>query len=216
MPTPFISPIYSPNAITGAILAGGLGRRFNSQDKAFLPLGEKPLIAHVLDRLTPQTATLIINANGDLERFRGYALPVLADQRPQFLGPLAGIETILAAVSTPWVLTVPVDTPFIPHQLACKLLHSMGEKPRPVTVSSQERIHYAVCLWPKDLLPEISKALDDGALQLKEWFAKHDHGILNFPLDDQNRDPFFNINTYQELEIAQYFAQQDNLKEVTS
>src|SRR5437899_2503797 len=116
--------------IVGLLLAGGLSRRMGVGDKALRPLGERTLLDHVIDRMRPQVAALVLNANGDPARFAGFGLPVVADSVPDFAGPLAGILAGLdwAAANRPdcrLVASVATDAPFLPASLVTRLAGGM-------------------------------------------------------------------------------------------
>src|SRR4051812_10588405 len=104
----------------GLILAGGLARRMGGGDKARIEIGGVAILSRVIERMTPQCTRLILNANGDRSRFADTGLPVIADDVPDFAGPLAGILAGLDwaaahAPDTPTIASVPGDCPFLPH-----------------------------------------------------------------------------------------------------
>ncbi|MBV9219614.1 MAG: molybdenum cofactor guanylyltransferase MobA, partial [Methylobacteriaceae bacterium] len=138
----------------GVILAGGLARRMGGGDKCLLPIAGRPMLAHVVERLAPQCARLVLNANGDPGRFAAYGLPVVADDVSGFAGPLAGILAGLdwAATEAPglaWVVSVAADTPFVPVDLVARL-HAgrKAEKADLACASSAGRTHPVNALWP--------------------------------------------------------------------
>jgi molybdenum cofactor guanylyltransferase len=115
----------------GVVLAGGLARRMGGGDKPLRLLGGVPMLDHVLRRITPQVAAMIVNANGDPARFASHGLPVVADGLPDHPGPLAGILAALDWAAEhrpglPWVVSVPGDAPFIPHDLVARLHAARG------------------------------------------------------------------------------------------
>lgn len=191
--------LFSP---TGLILAGGLSRRMQGQEKALITLAGRPLLAHVLDRLTPQVTDVVINANGDAGRFASFGRRVIADHRPGFCGPLAGIEAALLALEeTDYLLSVPIDTPFLPLDLAerlCAVAQAKGDT-KPVVVQGGERVHPVMALWPKAVLPRISAALDARRFKLQDWFRQTPHHML--PIREE--DLLFNINTQDDLRQAE-------------
>ncbi|MBF0153751.1 MAG: molybdenum cofactor guanylyltransferase MobA [Magnetococcales bacterium] len=192
----------NPATVPGMILAGGLSRRMSGQEKAFLDLGGKTLLARTLASLQEQVTVWAINANGDASRFTACGIQVIPDRRPEFLGPLAGIETALALVTAPWVFVVPIDLPFLPGNLVQELCVAAKDATRPVTVASGGRLHPTVGLWPRQLLPQVTQALDAGRLAMGEWFAHHPHRVVEFPCREDTPDPFFNINTPDDLVMA--------------
>src|SRR3954449_10029995 len=111
----------------GLLLAGGLSRRMGGGDKALRRLGRRTLLDHVIDRIRPQVAGLVLNANGDPGRFASFGLPVVADSVPDFAGPLAGILAGLDWAGAhrpdcPDIVSVPTDAPFLPRDLVARLL----------------------------------------------------------------------------------------------
>ena len=133
-------------AVAGLILAGGQATRFGGADKAFIQLGGRPLLDHVVRRLTPQVSELAISANGHPARFAAYGLPVLPDD-PAFhdCGPLTGVLSGLrwaAMQKKEFLLTAPVDTPFLPVDLCARLL------PGPAVALQDGRLQPLIALWP--------------------------------------------------------------------
>ena len=138
--------------IVGVVLAGGLGRRMGAVEKPLVQLAGKTLIQHVLDRATPQCGHMVINANGDTGRFQAYNLPVVADSVEENPGPLAGILAGLdwAALHQPnatHVLSLPGDAPFIPHDLAQRLVQGLGKDSYLARAHSFGRRHPVVGLY---------------------------------------------------------------------
>ncbi|MBO3760709.1 molybdenum cofactor guanylyltransferase MobA [Ciceribacter sp. L1K22] len=190
------------------ILAGGLSRRMG-QDKATVSLAGKPLVGHVIDRLLPQARTLAINAPAPLD------LPyrMLPDTRSDRPGPLAGILAAMresARCGLPHVLTVPVDTPFLPTDLSERL----GAKAAPgciAVASSAGRSHPVVALWPSALAEDLELWLADPQNRKVTTFqARHPSIVVEFPLrEDPARplDPFFNVNNADDLARAEQIVE---------
>ena len=182
------------------ILAGGQGTRLGGVDKAFVTLAGRPLLEHLLARLQPQVAAIAISANGDPARFAAHCLPVLADVGFAGKGPLAGIAAGLAwaaAQGATALLSLPVDTPFIPPDLAARLA------PAPAVAVWQGRQHHLVALWPVDLLPELIVFLGrPGAYKVRDALALRATRQVVFEAPD---DPFQNINTPADLAAAENF-----------
>jgi len=149
--------------IHAVILAGGEGRRMGRADKALLPLAGRTLVAHAIARVAPQVSAVAISANGDPARFAGSGLPVLADARP--LGPLSGILAGLdwaAGQGAGALLSVPVDAPFLPADLAMRLAEAASAD-APAFATSGGRPHPVVALWPVALAAPLAAFLDSGA-----------------------------------------------------
>jgi molybdopterin-guanine dinucleotide biosynthesis protein A len=189
-------------AVPAMILAGGLSRRMGGGDKCLLPLGGRPVLAHLIERIRPQVAALALNANGDATRFAGFGLPVVADDAADFAGPLAGILAALnwarrAHPSASAVLTVPADTPFLPRDLAARL----AEAGAPSVAASAGRNHPVAGLWRLDGEAALRKALrEEGLRRVEAWIARLRPAVVEFAADPI--DPFFNINTPEDLARA--------------
>jgi molybdopterin-guanine dinucleotide biosynthesis protein A len=193
--------------VGAVVLAGGQGRRMGGVDKALVPLGGRPLIAHVLARLAPQCPVIAISAAGDPARFAGFGLPVVADATYDFAGPLAGILAGLdaaAAAAPPFdlVLSVPVDTPALPRDLVARLMAArQAEQAEVAMAASAGRPHPAVALWPIGCREDLRRALAAGerqgrAVAQRYRLAVADWSALPF-------DPFLNINTPADLAGAE-------------
>ena len=119
--------------VTGLVLAGGLGRRMSADgagvDKGLALLGGRPMVAHVIDRLAPQVGTLLINANRNADRYAAFAHPVIPDAIEGYAGPLAGLHAGMRAAATPWIVTAPCDSPFLPEDLVARLWHARQGAP---------------------------------------------------------------------------------------
>ena len=202
----------SPVRITGLILAGGLARRMGADvNTAFLPLAGRPLLAHVLERLSPQVEQIVISTNSELERFAAFGLPIITDLRVGHQGPLAGVEAAFAGTEADWILSVAVDLPFLPAQLLDKMREPLQymSTHEPVVAMSGGQHHYVVALWPRSVVNQLSAALTNGAFSLRDWFQCHPHRTVMFAFADNEPDPFFNINRPAELQVAEalYLAQ---------
>jgi len=127
----------------GIILAGGKSSRMGGGDKCLLPLTGRPILAHVIERLKPQVAELIISANGDPARFSAFGLPVVEDRLGGYAGPLAGLER--ARTNRPesrFAITAASDTPFLPADLVDRLCSASGEgAPNLAVARSADGLH---------------------------------------------------------------------------
>jgi molybdopterin-guanine dinucleotide biosynthesis protein A len=189
--------------IFGVILAGGEGRRMGRVDKAFVQLAGRPLIAHVLDRLEPQVDRVLISANGDPARFAGFGCAVVADAAPQ--GPLSGILSALTAAAplgATYVVSTPVDTPFLPGDLVPQLLLAAESSSEGLAYASDATgDHPATALWPVGLAPALAAFLAEGEAKVTRFTAAHGATRATFP------DPraFLNLNTPEDLARAEAF-----------
>ena len=201
----------------GVILAGGLSRRMGGGDKALLPLGGSTLLGHVIERLRPQVAGLALNANGDPDRFSGFGLPVLADSIPDYAGPLAGVLAAMdwaAGNGSELVVTAAADTPFFPDHLVSALRSAAYTQETPLAMAMTQgpggRLlrHPTFGLWSVALRDDLRAALQDGVRKVIEWTARH--GCAEAVFHDPRFDPFFNVNTPEDMAQAkQYFRSID-------
>jgi len=197
----------------GLVLAGGLARRMGGGDKARIRIGGKTILERVLTRLAPQCSAIIINANGDPARFADTGVPVVADDVPDFAGPLAGILAGLdwTAAHTPGtadVVSVPGDCPFLPGDLVARLSAARRTAGAPLACArSGEWRHPVAGLWPVALRGDLRKALvGEGLHKIETWTARHGVAIADWP--DQPVDPFFNVNTPADAAEAERIAAQ--------
>ena len=197
-------------ATIGAILAGGLARRIGGGDKPMRKIGGRPLLAHILDRLRPQVSAVVLNANGDPGRFAAYAVPVVPDGVPGNPGPLAGILAALdwaaAQNAAQWVVTVPGDAPFIPPDLVERLHQARAGAGATLAIAaSGGRTHPVIGLWPVSLREDVQVALLRDNLRKMGWFtSRYSLAIPEWPIAET--DPFFNVNTEEDLAEAQRSA----------
>lgn len=198
-------------AVNGLILAGGKSRRMGGDDKSFRMLGGKPLIAHVIERIRPQVSELIINA-GDADRFKEFGLEVIADvvegraeEGPAgpLAGVLSGLERLAGKPGGEWLLTVPVDTPFLPPDLAERLTDAVRQDQADMACAmSKGRVHPTVGLWPVSMAEELRHALVvEGLRKARLWMARY--RVARVAFDDAPADPFFNINRPEDLAEAE-------------
>jgi molybdopterin-guanine dinucleotide biosynthesis protein A len=199
----------------GLVLAGGLARRMGGGDKARIEIGGVTILDRVLACLSAQCTGIIINANGDPQRFADTGLPVIADNVPGFAGPLAGILAgldWLAAQSNgiEWMVSVPGDCPFLPDDLVQRLhaaRRQLGAGVGLACARSGEWRHPVVGLWPLALRADLRKALvDEGLRKIEVWTARHGVAIADW--SDQPIDPFFNVNTPEDAARAERVALQ--------
>src|SRR6187551_2251464 len=140
--------------ISAIILAGGRATRMNGVDKGLVTLHNKPLIQHVIERLKPQVDEILINANREVATYSKLGYRLLQDEKDEFLGPLAGFNMGLQQAQYECVLSVPCDSPLLPHDLAGRLLKGMTEANAEIAVaSSDENTHPVFCLMKRSVLP---------------------------------------------------------------
>ena len=197
----------------GLVLAGGLARRMGGGDKALIRIGESTILDRVLDRLKGSCAGFILNANGDPERFARFGLPVVADDVAGFAGPLAGILAGLDWVARhrptiQWVVSVPGDCPFLPRDLVTRLHRArLKEGTLLACAQSGDWRHPVAALWPVALRHDLRHALvDEGLRKIEVWTGRHGVALASWPVEPV--DPFFNVNTPEDLTAAERIARE--------
>jgi len=187
--------------IACAIIAGGRSSRMGGEEKAFKPVGGKTVLDRIIARIKPQVDILAINANGDSRRFSYTGLAVFPDRLTDSATPLAGVHASLAWARDHGhdrLLTVPADTPFLPRDLAQRLA-------APAIAASGGQEHFIIGLWPAGLADDLERAIrDDGLFRVMDWAARVHAEPVEWPTTPY--DPFFNINTPQDLAEAARIA----------
>ncbi len=199
--------------IAGIILAGGQARRMGGGDKSLLPLNKGSVLREVIERLATQAGPIVLSANGDPARFDGFGLPVVPDRQPGFHGPLAGIEAGLGWVrsncaQSGFAVTVPGDTPFIPADLVARLAEGIGDASMAVAVS-EAGLHPVVGLWPVAMVDALADASARGERRASQFVRDQGAAEVSFPpavIAGTQVDPFFNINTPEDLDYARTLA----------
>ncbi len=198
-----------PGKICGVILAGGLARRMGGGDKPLAALGNGTLIDHVIDRLSPQVDTFVINANGDPTRFGAFGVPVLKDPVEGFAGPLAGVLAgmdwaRLAGFDS--IVTVAGDTPYFPRDLVACLWHEFARKNLDVVLAAscdggcEIRRQPTFGLWRVGLREDLRAALANDVRKVVAFTDSTRSGQVVF--DERPTVSFFNVNTPQDLRHA--------------
>jgi molybdopterin-guanine dinucleotide biosynthesis protein A len=192
----------------GVLLAGGLARRMGGGDKGLKRVGGETIIARVIERLRPQCAGLILNANGDPARLAFLGLPIVPDDVPGFAGPLAGVLAALdwAARERPdigWVVSAPTDGPFLPRDVVARLHEARAAADVPLACArSARQTHPPIGLWPVALRSDLRHALVvENERKIDRWTARHGIAHADWAVDPV--DPFFNANSPEDLAEAE-------------
>ena len=198
--------------VAGVLLAGGQSQRMGGGDKCLRPLAGRPILAHVIERAAPQVTTLVLNANGDPQRFAAFGLPVVADDIAGFAGPLAGVLAGLdwAAANLPGtthVASFATDAPFLPRDLVATFREAMRLGHYDLACAASDgRAHPVFGLWPLDLRDDLREALKGGLRKVDQWTARFRLIEVEFPAAPV--DPFFNANRPEDLAEAERLAAQ--------
>lgn len=188
-------------AITAVVLAGGRGERMGGADKGLLPLGDAPLIAHVLARLARQVDSIVISANRNRERYAAFGYPITVDTIGGFAGPLAGVHAAILDATSRYIVTVPCDAPHFPADLVARLATSLGAMPdaHAAIARTAGRVQPVFALYDRlAVLASLEAYLHAGQRRADAWQATLARTVVDF--DDSAA--FRNLNTPEELAAA--------------
>jgi molybdopterin-guanine dinucleotide biosynthesis protein A len=191
--------------ITGLVLAGGRGSRMGGVDKGLQNHLGMPLALHSLLRLQLQVGSAMLNANRNLGAYESMGVPVWPDSQADFAGPLAGMLVGLEHCETPWLVTVPCDTPNFPTDLVERLAAAAQAEDAEIAIAATRepddqgqtvvQVQPVFCLLKSSLLESLQAFLDSGQRKIDRWTAQHRCATVVF--DDSAA--FFNANTVEEL-----------------
>jgi molybdopterin-guanine dinucleotide biosynthesis protein A len=206
----------APENITGLILAGGRGSRMGGVDKGLQNFNGIPLALHTLMRLGPQVETVMVNANRNLSAYESFGASVWPDASADFAGPLSGFVVGLERAETPYLLTVPCDTPRLPLDLAERLAGALVREGADIAMaaapevkpdgSTEVRAQPVFCLLKIELSESLVVFTHAGGRKIDAWTAQHKTVLV--PFDAPTDDPlaFANINTLTELQALENAA----------
>ncbi|MDE2297140.1 MAG: molybdenum cofactor guanylyltransferase MobA [Burkholderiales bacterium] len=193
--------------ITGLILAGGRGSRMGGVDKGLQKHHGMPMAMHALLRLAPQVGQLMINANRNLGAYESMGVPVWPDSLPDYAGPLAGFLTGLEHCETPYLVTVPCDSPRFPTDLVQRLAHALEAAGAEIAMAATRdvaavdaagaplQVQPVFCLMKTELIESLVRYTQSGQRKIDRWTALH--RCVEVPFDDAQA--FANANTTDEL-----------------
>jgi molybdopterin-guanine dinucleotide biosynthesis protein len=191
------------------ILAGGKGRRMGGKEKALIPLLDRPLLSYVLESVSGQVAPIALNINTNFEKFSKFGYPIIEDPIKGHLGPLAGILASLnwaQEIDKDWVMTLPCDTPFLPKNIAQRMIEVKNRELDIDLVVARSRgyNHPVVALWKSNLNFKLKNALDDGIRKIDLFTSKLKIAYVDFDTTNNLQfDPFTNLNSPLDLINAQ-------------
>ena len=202
--------MIEPSQITGLVLAGGRGSRMGGVDKGLQPFHGLPLALATLMRLQPQVGHTMINANRNLGAYESFGVPVWPDVLADYAGPLAGFLTGLERCETPYLVSVPCDTPAFPEDLVGRLAAALEAEdaelamPRTPADGSEDgrdgpQLQPVFCLMKAGLLESLVRFTQDGGRKIDRWSAQHRCAVVDFP----DARAFFNANTLAELKALE-------------
>ncbi len=183
--------------ITAIIISGGRASRMGGIDKGLISLNGKPLVKHVIERISPQVDEVLINANRELTQYKAFGLPVLKDENADFIGPLAGFSLGLHHAKHDLVLTVPCDVPLLPEDLVARLSIELTKHDADIVVAnSEENAHPIISLCKKNILPSLIQYIDDGERKISTWQKNQHYREVEF---NAFGHAFYNVNTQSDL-----------------
>jgi molybdopterin-guanine dinucleotide biosynthesis protein A len=190
--------------ITGLILAGGRGSRMGGVDKGLQNYAGVPLAMHALMRLGPQVGQLMINANRNLGAYEAFGAPVWPDTVPDYAGPLSGFLAGLEHCQTPYLVTVPCDSPLFPDDLVQRLANALVEQDAEIAMAATTeagalQVQPVFCLMKTGLIESLMRFTQSGQRKIDKWTAQH--RCVDVPFDDAQA--FANANTLDELKQLQ-------------
>ena len=190
--------------VTGLVLAGGRGSRMGGVDKGLQNHLGMPLALHALLRLGPQVGALMINANRNLGAYEAMGVPVWPDAQLDFPGPLAGFQAGLEHCETPYLVTVPCDTPHFPTDLVSRLADALAQQDAEIAMAAtqedgQLQLQPVFCLMQASLLESLVAYTHAGQRKIDGWTAQHRCAVVTF----EAAQDFFNANTQDELQRLQ-------------
>ncbi len=191
--------------ITGLVLAGGRGARMGGADKGLQNFNGLPLALHTLMRLQPQVSEVLVNANRNLAAYESFGAAVWPDALPDFAGPLAGFMTGLEHCDTPWLVTVPCDTPLFPLDLVQRLGQAAAAQDAEIAMArapesdGAPRPQPVFCLLRRELMESLHRFTQGGGRKIDAWTAQHRTVLVDFSAPGDDLRAFFNANTLDEL-----------------
>ena len=194
----------SPDDITGLILAGGRGSRMGGVDKGLQNHLGMPLAMHAMLRLQPQVGHLMINANRNLSAYESMGVPVWPDALADYPGPLAGFLTGLERCETPYLVSVPCDTPNFPTDLVARLAAALQAEDAEIAIAATRedgvvQLQPVFCLMRAELMESLVAFTGTGQRKIDRWTGQHRCATVVF----DEADAFFNANTLDELQRLQ-------------
>ncbi len=191
--------------ITGLVLAGGRGSRMGGVDKGLQNHHGVPLAMHALLRLAPQVGGAMINANRNLAAYESMGVPVWPDALPDYAGPLAGFLAGLEHCETPWLVTVPCDSPLFPADLVARLAQAAAEADAEIALArtrdadGRAQVHPVFCLMKTNLLESLVRYTHERGRKIDRWTTQHRCVEVEFA----DASAFANANTIEELQQLQ-------------
>ena len=193
------------NKILPVVLAGGKSKRFG-EDKSQAQLGSKILIDYILSEIINDFNEVIIVANDPIKHLSSDKITKIQDYKKN-LGPLGGIFSAMKWAKDnnkkyQWIITFPSDTPFFKNEIMNSFLNKINTKESELFfIKSNEKRHNIFGLWSLDLIDQLEKDLENGSRKVEKW--ADNIGVKTINISFEKEDPFFNINTKEDLKKAE-------------
>ena len=188
------------------IMIGGQSKRMGGGIKSFIEFNNKSIFDRILEKIKPQIKNIIINCNNlEEKKLLKYNIPIISDMKEGYLGPLAGIHSAMHWINNndpriKWLITLPGDTPFIPQDLITCFKKKIKSKSKIILAQSNNKIHPIIGAWHTSLLDSLDSQLNNDVRKIMTWAKLHPIDYINYPIEKY--DPFFNINTKEDIKLA--------------
>ncbi len=187
--------MLQPTQTSWVILAGGQASRMGGKDKGLIELNKKPLIAHVIDRLSPQTPSILINANRNQDAYGQFGF-VFSDQFKDYPGPMGGIHAGLIHAETDWVGFVPCDSPQINTDLVERFCQAAQDDTDILVAHDGDHQQPVFTMYHKRVLPKLTAFLERGDRKIILLYRECNTRYVDF---SDSPNCFVNLNTPEEL-----------------
>lgn len=195
--------------VTGVVLAGGRGSRMGGDDKGLVTLNGRTMVEHVLARLGPQVGPILISANRNQERYAAFGYAVVEDLLADYQGPLAGMAAALKTATTPYVVTVPCDSPLMATDVVARLARALIREKADISVAHDgSRTHPVFLMLKRTLLPSLLEFLDAGERKIDRWFVRHKVTTADF---HDCPESFVNVNDPEEHRAVEAQLREESL-----
>ncbi|KAF3978152.1 MAG: molybdenum cofactor guanylyltransferase [Methylococcales symbiont of Iophon sp. n. MRB-2018] len=189
------------NKVTGVVLAGGLARRMNNQDKGLIKYKNKPLVKYAYEAISQVADPVFINANRNQQAYRQFSSKVISDQTDTFDGPLAGVLSAMMHAKTELLIVMPCDSPLIKPRHLQKLITALIEDKMDIAVAFDgERLHPVLLAVKTSLQNSLENYLQQGQRKIDKWLEQH--ALIKVDFSDE-ANIFLNINTLTELQALE-------------
>ena len=193
------------------ILAGGKSSRMYCENKAFAKIDNHTLISRIIKKISNNHLPIAINANENLDKFSKFELEIIKDKFVGHLGPLSGIYSALVwanCLKYKWVFTLPCDVPFFPNDIFLKADNLLDDKAKNfdlISVTSNLKTHHVISLWNIKLIEDLKIQIAHGLRKVDQFTSNLKIEYINYNFNKNEIDPFYNINSENEIKKLDYY-----------